>query len=184
MRHLYAIFTFATSAVFSMFGCGGTDDHGTPGGEGGSSPTSSTISASSSSATGSGGGPAAAPCVDTGDCEGGRNSETCSVQACVNGYCTWIFDAFGVLCGSSEAICDGMGHCGNWMPPESTECYEPTLLVASCPLCDDGDPATADNCVADPASQSKHCEHAIISDGQPCGFNYTMKGGVCCPHNP
>jgi hypothetical protein len=131
--------------------------------------------------TGSGGAPAARPCITSGDCEGRNGVAVCSVDLCMNGLCQVVFDATGVLCGDGVEVCDGRGQCGEFMPTNASECYVPTPLVPACPLCDDGDPATHDDCKKDETSGARYCVNTPAEDGYPCGPYYVTFGGQCCP---
>lgn len=128
------------------------------------------------------------PCDSTLECLGRGTWEyaipECAVDVCVGGFCQIVYDGFGVSCGDEWwSICDGRGVCGEWLP-RTVGCYAGPMLSASCPLCDDGDPATADNCQRkDPVGvplEIPFCEHTPLPEGYPCGPAYTMVGGECC----
>jgi hypothetical protein len=145
-------------------GAGGAGGSGGQGGEGGE-----------------GGNVGARPCTSSGDCNGRDDVAVCSVDLCMNGLCQVVYDATGVFCGNVPEVCDGRGHCGEFMPPDASECYAPTPLVPVCPLCDDGDPATHDDCDEDETSGVKSCVNTPAEDGYPCGPGYFTFGGECCP---
>jgi hypothetical protein len=166
-----------------LIACSGEDPESTQ-----TTASSSSASSSSSGGGGSGAGggeggaPQARPCVDSGDCNGRNGVPLCNVDVCVSGFCQVIFDAFGVLCGvpDKSEICDGKGQCGAWLPPNASTCYAPSLLTPSCPLCDDGDPATGDGC-EHPDSGAPFCSNTLAPDGTVCGPAYVMSMGKCCP---
>jgi hypothetical protein len=136
----------------------------------------------STSATAGGGGSAAQPCENSGDCDGHAGLPVCNVEVCRFGFCAIVFDAFGTLCGDPSDICDGEGRCGEWLPPGATSCFQPKPLPASCPLCDDGNPATHDTCErSDAGSEQDACTHVQARDGFACGPNYVVSNGQCCP---
>jgi hypothetical protein len=174
-------------ASLVLLACGGTDP--SPGnGEGGSGSATSTSASSSSSSSGQGGADACdttgiRECETTADCCG--RYKTCEVELCVKGKCEAFYDALGVVCDPHKdplLMCDGQGSCVAW---SRAGCYEPTPLKATCPLCDDGDPATADWCIDMDTNgvpiENPYCEHYAMSEGSPCGQAFSIVGGKCCP---
>ena len=154
-------------------GDGGSTGDGGDGGQGGGG------GAGGAGGEGSGG---AIPCENHGPCKGRDGVPECNVDLCINGFCQTIFDATGVFCGTSPNVCDGRGHCGNFMSPDATECYTATPKEPVMPLCDDGDPATHNDYVEEPpGSGAFHCVNYPAQDGFACGPSYWVQAGKCCP---
>lgn len=156
--------------------------HGNQGGEGGAGGGGASSGPGTPSSS-SGEPPSAVPCISSGQCAGRNGMETCNVEVCREGYCTIIFDGFGVSCGHDWwEICDGRGNCGEWLPRDAEECYTPFALTPTCPLCDDGDPATYNTCKPLPEfPDQKICTNPPAKEGFVCGPAYTIQNGKCCP---